>query len=252
MRYHPRIWTGLLVWALASPALAGITVTDYRTVALTNAFAPLSQNQYFAQETLVNVSPALAEVSGDWMGTNAGGTTITWHFVGSSRATSTTAVDADSYTVTAAGSFAYEINTTADFIDPRSSSIYAPGGAANYRGFFELDGPATYTVSVQLNQDSGVSLGSFETGFIFDHFNAGNIPVLFQMTGTIPAGRYQILATTGLGTPLFPNGVNHFDASGGFGSDVHSKSTRVEHPRRRDCDRDQCKYTAQAQTVCPR
>ncbi len=46
MRTISKGLVALLVSALASPALAGITVTEYRTVALTNAFAPLSQTQY--------------------------------------------------------------------------------------------------------------------------------------------------------------------------------------------------------------
>jgi hypothetical protein len=212
------IGTGIVVLLTGalSPALAGITVTSYQTVALTNAFAPLSQSQYFAQETLVNVSPALAQVSGDWTGTNAGGSTNTWHWVGSSQASSTTAFDANSYTVTAAGSFAYELDTTAEFIDPRSSNIYTPGGAADYQGFFTLDTAAEYTITVELTARSRVLLGSVEAGFIFNASNHGTTPQLFQRSGTIPAGHYEIRANSSLAAPLFPNGVNHFEASGGF------------------------------------
>jgi hypothetical protein len=43
---------------------------------------------------------------------------------------STTASDGDSLTITAAGSFAYALDTTADFVDPSSSTIYGPGAAA--------------------------------------------------------------------------------------------------------------------------
>ncbi len=212
------IWNGIagVVVSLVSPALAGITVTEFRTTALTNAFAPLSQSQYFAQQTLVNVSPALAEVSGDWMGTNAGGSTITWHFVGSSRATSSTIFDANNLTVTAAGEFAYEINTTADFIDPRSSSIFSPSGAANYRGFFEVDIPVVYMISAQLNQRSRVSLTSFEGATIFDRINLNPTPLFVNLSGTIQPGHYQILASTSLIAPNFANGINHFVASGSF------------------------------------
>jgi len=96
MRTISKGLVALLVSELVSPALAGITVMEYRTVALTNAFARLSQTQYFEQETIVNVSPALAEVSGDWMGTNAGGSTNTWHWTGFARAASNTVFDADS------------------------------------------------------------------------------------------------------------------------------------------------------------
>ena len=57
MRTIARGLAGLIVCALASPALAGITVTSYQTVALSNGFAPTSQTKYFAQETLTDVSP---------------------------------------------------------------------------------------------------------------------------------------------------------------------------------------------------
>src|SRR5687768_12357808 len=216
MRTISKGLVALLVSALVSPALAGITVTEYRTVALTNAFAPLSQTQYFAEERLVNVSPALAEVSTDWMGPNAGGSTNTWHFVGTSQATSTTAFDAGSYTVTAAGSFTYKLNTTAEFEDPRSSGIYSPGGAANYRGFFEIDNPANYTILAQLNERGRVRLSSFEGLVVFDRFNLGPTPMLVNLTGTVPAGHYDLLMSTSLVAPNLPNGVNHFTASGNF------------------------------------
>jgi hypothetical protein len=35
----------LLVWALASPVVAGITVTQYQTIAQVNGYAPVSQGQ---------------------------------------------------------------------------------------------------------------------------------------------------------------------------------------------------------------
>jgi len=216
MRIAGGLLGGLLTLALAQSALAGITVTSYSTVALTNAWAPVGGTQYFERQELLNVSPAVAQTSGDWVGTNTGGSTDTWHYVGASQATSTTSFDASSLTVTAAGSFAYEITTTAGFVDPRSASIFTPGAAANYRGFFEIDTTAEYSAAVQLNRNSGISLGSFEAGFIFNQFNFGTTPVLFQMSGTIGPGRYQVLGSTGAGAPNFPNGVNNFAAIGGF------------------------------------
>src|SRR4051794_38611416 len=112
----------LLLCVVAGPAMAGLTVTSYQTVALTNAFAPLSQDQYFSQQTLANVSPAHAEVSGDWTGTNAGGSTPTWHWTGSAQITSSTAFDGSSLSVTGSGSFGHELTTTTEFIDPRSGT----------------------------------------------------------------------------------------------------------------------------------
>jgi hypothetical protein len=215
IRSRPIILAALLVAILAPQASAGITVTSYQTVAETNGYAPSLQGPYFAQQTLENLSPALAEVSGDWTGPNADGTPDTWHFVGTSQASSTTAFDANSYTVTAAGSFVYELNTSADFVDPRPS-VFSPGGAANYRGFFAIDTAARYVLSIRLNQYSGVSLGSFESGFIFNQFNSSANPVMVQFTGTIAAAHYQILATTGTGPANLPNGINHESASGSF------------------------------------
>ena len=56
---------GLLICLAVSPALAGLTVTSFQTTALTNGYAPVGGNQYIAQQTLTNVSPAFADVSGD-------------------------------------------------------------------------------------------------------------------------------------------------------------------------------------------
>jgi hypothetical protein len=168
------------------------------------------------EDRLVNVSPAHVQVSGDWMGPNADGTPNTWHFVGESQAMSTTAFDGGSLAVTAAASFEYEINTTAEFVDPSSGSIFTPGGAANYDGFFELDSAATYTIVVQLNRRGRVRLSSFEGLVVFDRINISPTPMFVNLTGTIPPGHYEILATTSLGAPNFPNGVNHFEADGSF------------------------------------
>jgi hypothetical protein len=202
--------------AVASPALAGITVTSYSTVALTNAWAPVGGTLYFEREELLNVSPAFAQTSGDWMGRNAGGSTNTWHYVGSAQVTSTTTFDANSLIVTAAGSFGYDITTTADFRDPRSASVFTPGATANYEGFFTTDVPVTYSISVELQQWGKVFFGSFATGFIFNEVNPSTTPRLVQRSGTVAPGQYQLGASAGLGAPNLSNGVNHYMASGSF------------------------------------
>ena len=220
----------LTLCALASPALGGLVVTSYRTVAQTNGFAPVSQAQYFAEQRLENVSPALAEVSGDWTGPNADGTPDTWHFVGSSRATSTTTITPDNYTVEAAASFAYVINTTSAFVDPRSTSIFGPGGAASYNGFFEADVPLSYTIAAQLNQRGRVRLSQIGVGGgeIFDENNVDVTPRLLHFSGTIQPGQYRFLATTGLGAMNLSNGINAYARSGSFESLVFS--VRVPEP----------------------
>src|SRR5437868_5900688 len=91
------------ICGVAAPALAGITVTSYTTTAEQNAYAPFSQAQYFDKRTLTNTSPAVVDVSDNWTGTNVGGTTSTWHWVGASHIETTTAFAATSLTVTGAG-----------------------------------------------------------------------------------------------------------------------------------------------------
>jgi hypothetical protein len=206
----------ILPWAISSPAFGRLVVTSYQTVVSTNGFAPTSQTQYIALQTLANITPAHAEVSGDWTGPNADGTPDTWHFVGTSRATSTTTITPDSYTAEAAAAFAYEINTTPDFVDPRSASVFTPGGAANYNGFFTTDVPLVYVITARLNQRGRVRLNQIGGPEIFDENNLTVIPRLLNLTGVLPPGQYQFLATTSLSAANLPNGVNHYARSGSF------------------------------------
>lgn len=213
------VWTslvGIVLWVIASPALGGLVVTSYRTVALTNGYAPLSQTQYFAEQRLENITPALAEVFGDWMGPNAGGSTPTWHFVGTSRAASTTTITPDRYRVEAAASFAFQIDTTADFIDPRSGSILSPAGAANYRGFFQTDVPLNYAITANLNHLGRVRLNRIGGPEIFDEINVDASSQFLSLAGTISPGQYQFLATAGTGATNLPNGVNIYTQAGSF------------------------------------
>jgi hypothetical protein len=209
---------GLLMLTLVSPALAGITVTSYSTVALTNAWAPVGGTQYFERQELLNVSPAFAQTSGDWMGTNAGGSTNTWHYVGSAEIISTTTFDSNKFTVATAGSFGYEITTTADFVDPRSSTVFTPGAAASYNGFFTADVPVAYSMNGQLNQRSRVQLNSVGggVGIVFDQSNPTPNPISLDLTGTLPPGQYRILINASLGASNLPNGVNNYARSGSF------------------------------------
>ena len=229
MRNALKWLAGVVVWAMASPALGGLVVTSYRTVAQTNGYAPVSQAQYFAEQRLENVSPAVAEVSGDWTGPNADGTPDTWHFRGTSRATSTTTVTADGYTVEASASFAFQLDTTAAFIDPASVSIFAPGATSNYNGFFDTDVPLVYSITAQLNQRGRVRLNQIGGPEIFDENNLNLVPRLLNLAGIIPSGRYQFLATTGFGVPNLPNGINHRAANGGLESLIFT--VRVPEPR---------------------
>lgn len=206
----------LLLATVTSLASAGITVTSYSTVAQINGYAPVSQTQFFEQQTLNNITPATASVSGDWMGTNSTGSSLTWHFVGSAQASSTTALDASGLTISAAGSFSYQLDTSAGFVDPGGASIYRPGAAANYEGFFTTDVPLQYSITGQLNHLGRVRLSSFEWGVEFDRTNVGSTPTAVAISGTILPGRYDLLVTASLGAPNLPTGVNQYAASGSF------------------------------------
>ena len=206
----------LLAAILSAPTQAGITVTSYETTALTNGFAPFSLDQYIAQQTLTNISPATAQVSGDWTGPNSDGTPDTWHFVGSSSVASTTTFDVNTFTATASGSFTYTIDTTTGFVDPRAAGgVFTPSGAVDYRAVFQTDVPLQYTITGQLNQWSSMRL-STPSGFIFDRFNTSTTPRFVKLNGTLGSGQYQLVFNASLAVPNFPNGVNHNAASGGY------------------------------------
>src|SRR5262245_22068103 len=108
---------GIVVTLLGfvAPARGGITVSSYGASALTNAYAPLDRSAYFNEQDANNISPALADVSADWTGTNIAGATTTWHWAGSAHAVSTTTFDGKSLSLTGAGSFSYDLTTTAGF-----------------------------------------------------------------------------------------------------------------------------------------
>ena len=211
------VFAGVIaVCSLASSALAGITVTSYRTTAHTNAFAPVGGSQYISDETLNNISPAEASVFGDWTGPNAGGMTDTWHWVGSAETHIVTSFNDSILSITGFGSFAHQLTTTSDFVDPRSAGVFTPGSAADYRCTVTVDVPTFYTISVELGQFGRISLTSPQTGFIFDETNFDSTPRVVQLSGTLPSGSFAMRANTSIGAPNFANGVNDYLRSGGF------------------------------------
>jgi len=205
-----------MLLAGASTALAGITVTSYKTLARVNGYAPVSQTEFFEEQTFDNASPAAASVSGDWMGTNAGGSTSTWHFVGSAQASTATSFDQVSMRVTASAAFAYNVETTAAFVDPGGVNTFRPGAAANYDAFFAVDAPTDFVVSGALNQWSQVRPSTSSGVTVFNYVNITPAPLAIGASATIPAGSYRILMATGVGAPNFPDGVNTYSRSGGF------------------------------------
>jgi hypothetical protein len=214
MRTFSRSISGVIVGLVALPAMGGLVVTSYETVALTNGYAP-SFNQYYSEQIVTNLSPAVADVSGDWTGPNVDGTPNTWHFVGSSRATSTTTITPDTYSFQAAGSYAYELNTNAAFVNP-AGTVLTASGAATYRGIFESDAPLSYTLTADLIKGCRVSLIRVNFGIVFNEGNFTTTPRTLSLAGTLPAGRYQIFGATGLSAPNLTDGVHHFATSGNF------------------------------------
>lgn len=219
---------GIFLSIGAAQASGGLVVTSYNTLASANGYAPVSREEYFAEQQLDNVSPAIAEVSGDWTGPNANGTPNTWHFVGNARATSTTTITPDSYTAEASASFAYTVDTTAAFSDPSSTSIFGPGATAQYNGYFETDVPLIYTLTCQLNQRGRAYLLSFQGTLHFNFSNPNTTPQMVNLTGTIPAGRYRFFAGSGLGAANLPSGVNQYVRSGSV--EALTFSVRVPEP----------------------
>jgi hypothetical protein len=211
-----------------TPVRAGITVSTSDTGAQTNAYAPLDKSAYYAIDQKSFTSPATADVAQDWVGTNVGGSTNTWHMVASAHINTTTSIAANSYTVTASGSFSYSISTTADFIDPTTvTTIFIPADSAGYQGIFTIDVPGTYVLSATLGHHTGVSLSSFTTGTVYNKLYSGAQTFTVSQFGTIPAGMYQVTASEGSATSFLP-GENEFADAGSF-SDF-SFSLQVPEP----------------------
>src|SRR4051794_33997995 len=92
MRVRVQLLAILILCSTALLVRAGVSVSSFDTQAEANAYAPLDQSAYFSTDDKPNVSPAIADVSADWMGTNVGGSTSTWEMLASSHiSTSTTA-----------------------------------------------------------------------------------------------------------------------------------------------------------------
>jgi len=204
-------------------------VTSYQTVAGTNAYAPLDQSAYFDRQNLTNVSLAVANVSDDWTGTNVGGTETTWHWIGSAQTSTTTAFNANRLTITGAGSFSYDLTTTAAFVEPTSvTTLYGPGSAANYECEFSIDQPASYTLNGQLMQYSLIQISSLSE-LIFRQRNFGVTPVDASSTGALAPGHYYVQVNASFGPPSgLTNGLHHESGGGGF--DLISITVQVPEP----------------------
>src|SRR5262245_23235826 len=131
MRFPVVAFAIVLLCAAAHVATAGVTVSAIDTLATANAYAPFDKSSYYVTDDKPNVSPAVAEVSGDWTGTNAGGAVQTWHMTTSSHASSATSLTQNTLSITGDGSFSYHISTSAGFVEPTSADgVYGPGAVA--------------------------------------------------------------------------------------------------------------------------
>jgi hypothetical protein len=218
MRVFVHLLVVFLFCGAVLPVRAGVSVSSYHTEAQANGYAPLDQSAYYVDDNHPNASPATGDVSGNWTGTNAGGGVPTWNMVATANInTATTAIES-SLTITAAGSFSYEMKTFAGFLDPsRSTTLYVPGAAADYESQFIIDSPGRYSMSVILNRFSIVHLSSFTNGDIVNENNFGSIPRSLSFAGILQPGQYSLQADAGNAGPIPLNdGVNDITRSGSF------------------------------------
>jgi hypothetical protein len=208
----------LLLCGIAAPALAGITVSSFNTGAQTNAYAPLDRSAYFATDEKPNLSPAAVDVSADWAGTNIGGATSTWHWISSCHSNSVTSIQSNRITVTAEGSFNYDLATTSDFVDPtQHAALYSPLASSGYACYFSIDTAAAYSLSSQLSGNSAVQLFSVVDGsFFVNQVHGAGPPLSVTSAGVLPAGQYGFSLTANLAAPNLPNGANHIEGNGSF------------------------------------
>jgi hypothetical protein len=197
-----------------------VTVSSYDTQAQANSYAPLDKSAYYTDHSQHNASPASGDVNEDWSGTNVGGSENTWRMTASVHASSTTIFDSNSLTITGAGSFAYNITTTAGFSEPlQHATLFTPGASAGFGAVFTIDRPATYTLSVVLSGISGISFASFTDGYLLNQTHLGSIAKLVTMNGTLQPGQYQIgVGGNAHGPSGLPDGVNAVTKSGAFDS----------------------------------
>src|SRR5262245_24862730 len=95
--------------ALPVAARGGIVINQYKTTAHSNAWTGMAPDPYFLTQTLDNLSPASADVVGDWMGTNYGGSKLTWHWIGHGHMDTVTTLTADRLTTTGSGYFTNDL-----------------------------------------------------------------------------------------------------------------------------------------------
>ena len=194
------VFVVLSISARADRATAAtITLGQHRTLAETNAYAPLSQDQYYQEQRLINVTPAAADAVGDWTGTNVGGSVDTWHWVGHAHLETSTSATSTVLSISGAGSFVFDLTTFPGFIAPNNqATVFVPGCAADYTCSFTIDSPTNYSASALLGQFALFRLSSTQNGTIFSQSNGTSTAVPVSFSGTLPAGDYSFRANTSL------------------------------------------------------
>jgi hypothetical protein len=200
MRVSYRLLVVIVFCGGVLPARAGVSLSSYDTQVQANAYAPPDQSAYYSDNSKHNTSPASGDINADWSGTNVGGSDTTWHMTALVNANSTTTTTPNSLAIAGAGSFAYEITTTAGFSEPlKHATLFTPGANCGVGSVFTIDQPATYSISVLLNGDSSVSLASFSDGFLLNQGHIGSLPKLVTMEGVLSSGKYQVGVTANTG-----------------------------------------------------
>jgi hypothetical protein len=217
MRVSVRLLVFFVLCVGVLPARAGVSVSSYDTQVQANAYAPVDQSAYYADNSKHNTSPASGDINADWSGTNVGGSDTTWHMTALVHTESTTTFGPSFLSITGAGSFSYNITTTAGFSEPlQHATLFVPGANSGVGSVFSIDQPEVYSISVTLGRDSDVLLSS-PSGIVFDQGNSSSIPKVVATTGMIGPGQYQIGAGTNQHGPSgLPNGVNHVSVNGSF------------------------------------
>jgi hypothetical protein len=215
---------------VGSPVWAGVTVSSFQTVALNNAYAPLSRAAYFDKITLTGISPANLALANDWSGTNKAGMDTTWHTVMSATASSTTTFNQNSLVVSGSGSFGYDLTTTSAFVDPAGQgTVFSPGAAGNYECYFTLDTSTAYDLSIQLTGHSTVRFFLVSPfSYIVNENHLDGTTMDLHSSGMIKPGQYGIQVSSSFGVPNLNSGVNHVDEFGSF--DQLSFSVQVPEP----------------------
>lgn len=214
MRVGTRVYyTLFLLLGVCSAAIADITVSDYRATASTNAFAPLDRSQYFDEDIIDNISPSIANASGDWTGTNVGGSAQTWHWIGIAKTDVLLNLSPMSLFVSGSGQFSHTIGTTPDFVGPSSQVItYAPSSNSAYVMQFTTEEEGSFSIDATLSRWTYVTLYSHTSqNDVYSKVNTSISPFVVDTSGVLPIGTYTLEIATNFGGTTNQGASNRTD-----------------------------------------